>query len=457
MDKQDHKHEVWQQDRDHFVHPWTHFDSFKIEGSLIIDKAEGSVVYDMDGKRYLDGIGGLWCVNIGYGREEMANAIAEQVRKLAFFNPFVDTTNIPASKLAAKLAELAPGDLNHVFYSSGGSTANETAYRLIQFYQRCRGKNEKRHVIAREEAYHGSTYIAQSLSAKSMDRVPEFEYLTETIHHISAPNMYRRPENMSEAAYCDHLIQEFEDKIEELGADRIAAFFAEPVMGSGGVLIAPAGYLKRMWETCQRHDILFVADEVVTAFGRLGHWFASKDIFDVEPDIIVSAKGLTSGYLPLGVTIFSDRIYDVISAPNPDRWFTHGFTYSGHPVCCAAALKNIEIIEREGILDTVCEVGRYFLEQLNTLSELPMVGDVRGSHFMACVEFVADKETKAMLPDSINIGKLISNECESRGLIVRPVAHLNVLSPPLTISREQCDEIVGILRESILAVAKSIE
>lgn len=447
---------TWEMDRDHFLHPWTFFDSFKQDGSLVIESAEECYVRDSDGKKYFDGLAGLWCVNIGYGRDEMVEAIAEQTKKLPFFNPFVDTTNVPASQLAAKLSRLAPASLNHVFYSSGGSTANDTAYRLIQFYQNCRGKPEKKHIIARHEAYHGSTFFAASLSGKAGDKIPEFELIEEGIHHISCPDPYRRPAGMDVEEFGDFLIEEFEAKILELGPEKVAAFWAEPVMGSGGVLMAPDGYLKRMFEICRKYDILFVADEVVTAFGRLGHWFASDAIFDVQPDIINCAKGITSGYIPLGATIFSDEIYDTISAPGHNRFFPHGFTYSGHPVACAAALKNIEIMEREGLCEHVQQLGPYLNSQLKTLADLEIVGDVRGIGFMCCIENVANKETGELFPDEVNIAKRIANECEASGLIVRPVAHLNVMSPPLTMTKDEVDLLVSSLRNAIIATTKKL-
>jgi adenosylmethionine-8-amino-7-oxononanoate aminotransferase len=262
---------------------------------------------------------------------------------------------------------------------------------------------------------------------------------------------------MDEAQFLEFLVQEFEDKILSIGADKVAGFFAEPVMGSGGVIIPPKGYLKRMWEVCQRYDILFVADEVVTSFGRLGKFFASYEVFDVQPDIITTAKGLTSAYLPLGACIFSDRIWKVIAEPGKGRCFTHGFTYSGHPVCCTAALKNIEIIERENLLEHVDVVGAYLEERLATLSDLPLVGDVRCQKFMACVEFVADKRTKALFADEINIGERIHSRAQARGLLVRPIMHLNVMSPPLILTCAQVDEIVETLRVCILEVAAELE
>ncbi|MDY0881682.1 aminotransferase [Dongia soli] len=449
--------EIWRKDHDHFLHPWTHFDSFKKDGSLIMAAAEGAYVYDASGKRYLDGIGGLWCVNIGYGRREIAEAISRQALQLAYFNPFVDTTNIPAAELAAKLAELAPGSLNHVFFTCGGSTANDTAVRLIQYYQSRRGKRDKVHVICRRDGYHGSTYLTGSMSGKPADRSPNLHFITDFVHHVSSPNVYRRPEGMSEEAFCDQLVAELEAKILELGADKVAAFFAEPVLGAGGVIVPPKGYHQKTRELCRKLDVIYVSDEVVTGFGRLGHFFASKDVFGIEPDIIICAKGLTSGYQPLGACIYSDAIHEVISAPDPDGWFTNGYTYSGHPIACAAGLANIELMEREDLCGHVREVGPYLMQQLNTLRDLPIVGDVRGHHFMMCVENVADPATKELFPDEVNIGKRIADHCERLGLIVRPIGALNIISPPLVLTRAQVDELVGILRQSIEATMKDLK
>ena len=341
--------DIWRLDRDHVVHPWTHFDSFRQDGSLVLDRAEGVYIYDRDSKRYLDGVGGLWCVNIGYGREEMASAIADQALKMAYANPFVDVTNAPAARLAGKLADLAPGDLNHVIFTCGGSTANDSALRLIHYYWGCRDESQRRYVLTRRGSYHGSTYITQSLTGKPADRQPEFRYADDIVRHVSEPNAYRPPEGVAESVFEQFLIDEFEATVTELGPETIAAHYAEPILGAGGVVVPPVRYAQETRAICERHGILYVADEVVTAFGRVGGWFASKDVFDIQPDIIVCAKGLTSGYQPLGAAIFSDAIYETIAAPGHDRWFTNGYTYSGHPVACAAALANIGIIEREGL------------------------------------------------------------------------------------------------------------
>ena len=448
--------DLWQKDHDHFLHPWTHFDSFKKDGSLIIVEGEGCYITDVNGKRYLDGLGGMWCVNVGYGRNEMAEVMAEQARMLPYANAFVDMSNAPAAELAAKLAELAPGNLNHVAFSTSGSCANDTAIRLAHFYHARRGEASRKHIISRNNSYHGSTYLTISVGKRYGDRTPNFHYLSDFIHHLSAPYPYRRPDGMSEDQFTDYLVDEFKAKIVELGKENIAAFIAEPIQGSGGVVTPPPGYLKRMWQVAKENGILFIADEVVTAFGRLGHWFASKDVFGIEPDMIVSAKGLTSGYLPLGATIFSDGIYEAISQPGDDVWFAHGFTYSGHPVCCAVANKNIEIIEREGLLEHASKVGDHFEKRLRELESLRLVGNVRGMRLMMCVEYVADKQTKATLPDEINISRRISKWCEARGLLVRPLGHLDVMSPPLTLSFKEADFLVDTLHEAIEVVTHDL-
>jgi len=447
---------VWRKDHAHFLHPFTHFDSFKRDGSLVISDAEGAYVTDASGRRYLDGVGGLWCVNIGYGREEMAEAIADQVRRLSYASTFVDCTNAPAAELAAKLAELAPGSLNHVAYSVSGSCANDTAIRLAHYYHSRRGEPGRRLILSRYNSYHGSTYLGMTLGYRDGDRSSHFQYIEGLVHHLAAPYAYRRPEGMSEEVFTDYLIDELQAKIRELGAANIAAFIAEPIQGSGGVVMPPNGYLQRMCDVLAQYGILFIADEVVTAFGRIGHWFASLDEFGVQPDIIVVAKGLTSGYLPLGATIYSDRIHDVISAEDPEAWFTHGFTYSGHPVCCAAALKNIKIISDDELLGHVRTVGDYFETRLKELESLPLVGDVRGRRFMMCVEYVADKATRAHIPEQANISRRIAQRCEQKGLLVRPLGHLDVISPPLILTRQQCDFLVDTLWESITEITTDL-
>ena len=442
---------IRRKDLDHVIHPWTDFATFKDEGSLVLAESEGAYIYDSDGGRYLDGIGGLWCVNIGYGNEEIAQAIADQARRIPYFSSFGHHTTPPAAELAAKLAELTPGGLDHVFYGTGGSMSNDTAVRIIHFYFNRLGKPEKKHIISRTDAYHGSTYLTMSLTGVAADHVG-FDLVTDIVHHIPAPNPYRRPDGMSLEDFCDEKVADLENKILELGPENVAAFIAEPIMGAGGVIVPPPGYHRRTLEVCRKYGVIYISDEVVTAFGRLGEFFASETVFDIVPDIIVSAKGLSSGYLPLSATILSDEMYEVISVPQAEgAYFTHGFTYSGHPVCCAAGLKNIEIMQREDVCGHVREVGPYFEQRLAELDDLDIVGDVRGKCFMMCVENLADKRTKALFPKEVQIGNRIADHCQARGLIVRPVAHLNVLSPPLILTRDQIDFTVDTLRESIRA------
>jgi adenosylmethionine-8-amino-7-oxononanoate aminotransferase len=445
--------DIWQKDKDHFIHPWTDFSTFKEQGSMVVAESEGAYIFDSDGKRYLDGIGGLWCVNVGYGRAEIGQAMAEQATKMTYYSSFGHHTTVPVAELSAKLASLAPGPLNHVLYGSGGSMANDTTVRLVHFYFNQLGMPDKKMIITRENGYHGSTYLAMSMTGIDYDHIG-FDVIGEPlIQRVSGPDLYRRPEGTTPEEYTDLLLAEFRTKVESLGPQNVAAFFAEPIMGAGGVLVPPPGYLKGIRDLCTEFQILFVADEVVTAFGRLGHFFASEDVFGIVPDIINSAKGLTSAYAPLSATLISDGIYDVISVPQAEgSVFAHGFTYSGHPVCCAAALANIEIIEREDICGHVRRVGPYFSERLASLSDLGIVGDVRGSHFMQCVENVADKETKELFDPSVHVGDRVAGACEKRGLIVRPIAHLNVLSPPLVLTVEQIDWMVDVLRDGIIEV-----
>lgn len=442
--------DLWRKDVDHYIHPFTDFAVWDSEGALVMADSEGAYVYDSDGKRYLDAQGGLWCVNAGYGRAEIADAMAEQARKLAYYSPFTNTTSVPGATLAHKLASLAPGNLNHAFFGLSGSDANDTAVRIIHFYFNRLGQPDKKIIITRVNGYHGSSYLAMSLTGVAYDHIG-FDIIGEPlITRVEGPDLYRRSDGITPEEYTDQLVAEFRAKVEALGVENVAAFFAEPIMGAGGVLVPPPGYLPRMREACREFGILYVSDEVVTAFGRLGHFFASDDVFGIQPDIISTAKGLTSGYAPLSATLLSDDIYEVIAVPQaPGAEFAHGYTYSGHPVSCAAALANIEIFEREDLCGHVRTVGPYFEERLRSLSDLPIVGDVRGKCFMMCVENVADTDTKEMFAPEVGIGRRISDACDARGLLVRPIGRFNVLSPPLILTTDQIDWLVDTLRAGI--------
>jgi len=449
--------DLWNKDRRHVVHAWEPLETGREKGSMIIAEAEGIYIYDSEGNKFIDGPGGMWCVNIGYGRDEMAEAVADQIRAMPYYSPFTYFGTAPAANLAAKLAELTPGDLNNVFMSTSGSEANDSAIRFVQFFNNMKGRPEKKHIITRQDAYHGSTYLAASLCGKEHDK-NHMDMITDWVHHISSPSPYRRPDGMSVDDFRDAKIKELEDKILEVGADKVAAFIAEPVMASGGMMVPPAGYHKMCLDVCHKYDVIYISDEVVTGFGRLGHFFASEPVFDIVPDILTCAKGLTSGYLPLAATIISDRLYDQVEGKNSEgQSFSNGYTYSAHPVSCAAALKNIEIMEREKICEHVQEVGPYFHEKLEELRDISIVGDVRGKMLMGCVEAVMDKDTKEAFPYEAQIGKRIDVHAQERGLILRPFGSMCVFSPPLIINKEQIDTMVGIMRAAIEATVADLK
>jgi adenosylmethionine-8-amino-7-oxononanoate aminotransferase len=387
-------------------------------------------------------------VNIGHGREEMAQAIAEQASRMSYYSPW-SLTNPPAAALSEKLAGLAPGDLKHVFFTTGGSTAVDSALRFVMYLNNCLGRPEKKHIISRQDAYHGSTYLAASASGKLRDKT-NLDFETGFVHHLPSVNPYRRPDDMSIEGFRDAKVADLENKILELGPERVAAFIAEPILASGGVVVPPPGYHSRCLEVCRKYDVLYIADEVVTAFGRLGHWFASEPVFDTVPDIVTSAKGISSGYMPLGAVLISDRLVKVLGKPEVETgMFANGFTYSGHPVACAAALKNIEIMEREDLRGHVRDVGPYFQARLKELEELPIVGEVRGMGLMACVDCVVSRESKDPLLLDYEVGSRIDRHCQELGLIVRPLINMCVMSPPLVITKRQIDDLVVILREGL--------
>jgi putrescine---pyruvate transaminase len=448
--------ELTERDRAHIIHPWIDLGTAKTQDLLIAAQSEGAYIYDTDGRKMLDGMGGMWCVNIGHGRSEMADAIADQVRRMAYFSPFGMMSTPASIDFGARVTSYAPGDLKHIFFTTGGSTAVDAALRFVQFYFNFTGRPKKKHIITREYAYHGSTYLTASVSGKPSDR-PMFDFVTDTVHHLPAPNTYRRPDGMTEAEFCDQCVGDLERKILELGAEHVACFIAEPLLASGGVIVPPKGYQKRTLEVCRKYDVLYISDEVVTGFGRLGEIFASQKVFDIVPDIITVAKGLTSGYIPLGAYLLSEKLYDQVTGPAAaGKFLATGYTYSSHPVGCAAGLKNLEIMEREDLCGHVRKIGPYFQQRFRELLDLPIVGDVRGSHLMLCVEFVKDKKTKEPMPAEWEIGKRINAESLKHGLLARPMGHLVVLSPPLIISKAQIDEAYEALRGAARAVTDGL-
>jgi putrescine aminotransferase len=430
-----------------FIHPWDNFQNLGNNQRTVVEKGDGIYIYDSQGNRLIDGPSGMWCVNIGHGRKEMAQAIYDQVMQLPFTSPWSMATS-PAAQFSQALAAEAPGDLNHAFLTTCGSTAVDSALRFVQFYNNYRGKPEKKKIISRLKGYHGSTYLSASVSGKERDK-NYLDFATDLVHHIPAPHPLLKPDHMTDANFLNQCVADLENKINELGADKVAVFVAEPILASGGVIVPPKGYHKRCLDVCHKYDVLYLSDEVVTSFGRLGHIFSSEAVFDIVPDIITTAKGLTSAYIPMGAFLVSDRLLNEFNNPDIESAiFSNGFTYSGHPVAATAGLKNLEIIKREKLCEHVREVGAYLQERIKSLYDIPIVRDVRGMGLMACVECELTKGADDLEMD-YEIGERIDQHCQAMGLIVRPLANMCVISPPLIITKAQIDDLVDILYKGV--------
>ncbi len=431
----------------HLVQPWPLAGSIGAEARTLIGEADGIYITDGSGKRLIDGPAGMWCTNVGHRNKAIAEVMYDQALQLSYNTPWY-TMNEPSALLAERIAAHAPGDLDHVFFTTGGSSAVESALRFMQFYNNVRGRKEKKLILSRGGAYHGSTYLSASLNGRPRD-LDWMDGADDLVVKLSTPDPFRRPVGMSVEAFEDSLVAEFETTVARIGADRIGAFVGEPVQASGGVIVPPKNYLKRIREICRENDIFYVSDEVVTAFGRLGHVFASQDEFGIDPDIITFAKGVTSGYFPLGGMVVSARLMEELRRSNhPEAMFGHGLTYSSHPIGCAVALKNLDILEG-GVLGHARRIAPYFQAQLKSLEDLPLVGEVRGVGLMACVECVADRESKNQLQLDKAVGSRIDAHCHELGLLVRPLINMCVMSPPLIITEAQIDDMVAILREGI--------
>ncbi len=422
-------------DAAHHMHPFTHGAQLAEKGVRVITRARGVTLTDSEGREMLDGMSGLWCVNLGYGREELVQAAANQMRQLPFYNTFFQTSHVPAIALSTRLAELAPGDLNHVFFAGSGSEANDSNIRIVRHFWAEQGKPGKTIIIARENGYHGSTMGGASLGGmKPMHEqgglpIPD-------IHHIGQPHWYAEGGDMSPEDFGLKRARELEAKIDELGADRVAAFIAEPVQGAGGVIIPPDSYWPEIQRICDAHDILLIADEVITGFGRTGNWFGSQTL-GIRPDIMTIAKGLTSGYLPLGGSILSDGVAEVIAGSE----FNHGYTYSGHPVSCAVALENLRLIEEENILGRVrTDTAPYLAEKWGALAGHPLVGEARTIGLMGGLAMTPDKASRAKFASEAGTVGLICREfCFANGLVMRHVGDRMIISPPLVISKAEID------------------
>lgn len=432
-------------DRRHLVHAFTQLPVDAGGGPVVMVEGRGAVVRDAAGREYIDGVGGLWLANLGYSRPELAEAAASQMRRLSYWSTFWGFSNEPAVRLAARIASLTPGDLNRVFFTSGGSEGNETSIKLARLYHRVRGKPQKTVVIALDRAYHGVSYGA--LTATGLPSVRSgYDPLTGDFVHIRTPYPFRCPHGPDCKDCGASAADELERTIREIGPDRVAAFIAEPVLGVGGVIVPPPSFFPRVREICDRYDVLWIADEVITGFGRTGRWFGVEH-WGVVPDLMTIAKGVTSGYLPLGASILSDRVYGELEAAG--AMVNHGFTYSGHPVACAVALENLRLLEAEGWIPRVAALGERLRRALRELDH-PHIGEVRGLGLMVAVELVQDRETRRP-PEVEGASFRVQQLCRQRGVIVRGVAPGTVvtLSPPFVITEEQMDRIVSTLAAAI--------
>lgn len=432
-------------DAAHHMHPFTTGADLAKKGARIITRASGVTLTDSEGHEILDGMAGLWCVNVGYGREELAEAAARQIRELPFYNTFFQTTHVPAIALAHKLAELAPGNLNHVFFAGSGSEANDTNIRMVRTYWAQKGKPSKSAIISRKNAYHGSSMGSGSLGGMTFMHEQGGMPIPD-IHHIGQPDWWAEGGEMTPEEFGLVRARELETAIAELGEDRVAAFIAEPIQGAGGVIIPPETYWPEIQRICDAHDILLIADEVICGFGRTGNWFGSQSL-GIRPDIMTVAKGLSSGYAPIGGSIVSDEIAEVIG----NCEFNHGYTYSGHPVASAIALENLRIIEEEKIIDHVRDVaGPHMKERWESLAEHPLVGEAPIVGLMGSLALTPHKDSRAKFAsDAGTVGLICRERCFANNLVMRHVGDRMVVSPPLVIQPDEIDKLIERARRAL--------
>lgn len=433
-------------DAAHHLHPFSDMKKLNAAGTRIIQRGEGVHIFDNQGRQYLDAFAGLWCVNVGYGRTEIANAVHRQMQELPYYNTFFGTTTSATTLLAQKITSHAGEKLNRVFFTNSGSEANDTWFRMARVYWKALGKPNKTQIIARKNAYHGSTVAGASLGG--MKWMHEQGNLPIAgISHINQPYWYGEGSDLTPDQFGLGVARELERKIDELDEDNVAAFVAEPIQGAGGVIIPPDTYWPEIARICRERNILLVCDEVICGFGRLGSWFGYQH-YGVEPDLAPIAKGLSSGYLPIGGVLVSDRVADVMAEELGD--FFHGFTYSGHPVCAAAALENIRIIEEEGLVERVREdIGPYFSKALKSLEDHVVVGEAVSVGLIGGVQLSADKATRRRYAKPDDVGTLVRNHCLDNGLIMRATGDRMLASPAFTISRSQVDQMVETLRKAL--------
>ncbi len=446
--------EQWQRmDAAHHLHPFTDSRALASKGTRIITRAEGVYLWDSENVRLLDGMAGLWCVNIGYGRQELAQAAERQLRTLPYYNNFFQTTHPPAVELAALLAELAPADLNHVFFTNSGSEANDTVVRMVRRYWQIAGEPQRQIIISRNNAYHGSTIASLSLGGMR----PMHEQggpLLAGIEHIEEPYWYKYGKGQDRDDFGLQAAGWLEEKILAVGEDKVAAFIAEPIQGAGGVIVPPATYWPEISRICSKYGILLVADEVICGFGRLGTWFGCEH-YSIRPDLMPIAKGLSSGYMPIGGVMVGDRVADMLIGKGGE--FQHGFTYSGHPVSAAVALANLRLMREEQLIPYVQNtIGPYFQRRLRELEDHRLVGEVRAVGLMAGIQLVADKTTGALFKQAGDTGAVCRDHSFANGLVMRAVEDSMVLSPPLIISTEQVDELLDMARDALDRTAQEV-
>jgi putrescine aminotransferase len=426
-------------DARHHLHPFTDHAGLARQGARVITKAEGVWLTDSEGNRLLDGMAGLWSVNVGYGRKELADVAHEQLMELPYYNTFFQTTHPPIAQLGAKLAEVTPKGVDLFVYGNSGSDANDTIVKLVRLFWNNQGKPRKKTIISRSYAYHGVTMAAASLSGLTAMH-PQFDLPMAGVVHVPGPYWYGDGGDMSPDEFGLWAARQVERKILELGAENVAAFIGEPIQGAGGVIIPPATYWPEIQRICRAHDVLLIADEVICGFGRTGKWFGS-DTFGIAPDFMTMAKGLTSSYVPMSAVGISGRVKDVLMTSGEE--VVHGYTYSGHPVAAAVAVRNIEIMQRERLVERAGEdIGPYMQARLRELASHKLVGEVRGVGMIAAIELVEDKASRAHFDPKRKVGMTCRNHCFANGLIMRAVRDTMVLAPPLTITREEVDTLV---------------
>lgn len=436
--------ELQRLDAAHHMHPFTTNDDLEKKGARVITRAKGVTLTDSEGNEILDAMAGLWCVNIGYGRDELAEVSSRQMRELPYYNTFFQTTHVPAIALAERLAELTPYDLNHVFFANSGSEANDTNIRIVRTYWQEKGQPEKTVIISRKNAYHGSSVASSALGG--MSGMHAQSGMIPDIHHIDQPNWWAEGGDMSPEDFGLERAQQLEKAILELGEHKVAAFIGEPVQGAGGVIIPPSTYWPEIQRICDKYGILLIADEVICGFGRTGNWFGSQTM-GIKPDIMTVAKGLSSGYAPISASIVNDKVAAVLGACE----FNHGYTYSGHPVACAVALENLRILDEEGIVSHAArELAPYLKEKFESLGDHPMVGEVKVVGMMGSLALTPDKTTRAKFAADVGtVGFMVRERCFANNLIMRHVGDRMVISPPLVITKAEIDTLIVRARKAL--------